>query len=47
MSDILNKILDTKHAEVIASMEQVPLVLMRQEAEQAGPPRDFTGAIRA
>jgi len=47
MSDILNKILDTKHAEVIAAMEQVPLVLMRQEAEEAGPPRDFTGAIRA
>ena len=47
MSDILNKILDTKHAEVIAAMEQMPLVLMRQEAEQAEPVRDFVGAIRA
>jgi len=47
MSDILNKILDTKHAEVIAAMEQKPLVLLRQEAEEAGPTRDFVGAIRA
>ncbi|MBU3736944.1 MAG: indole-3-glycerol phosphate synthase TrpC [Methylobacterium sp.] len=47
MSDILNKILDTKHAEVIAAMEQKPLVLMRQDAEEAGPVRDFVGAIRA
>ena len=47
MSDILHKILDTKHAEVIAAMEHKPLVMMRQEAEQAGPARDFVGAVRA
>ncbi|HEX5339149.1 MAG TPA: indole-3-glycerol phosphate synthase TrpC, partial [Gallionella sp.] len=47
MSDILKKILDTKHAEVIAAMEQKPLILMRGEAEDAPPPRDFVGAIRA
>ncbi len=46
MSDILNKILDTKHAEVIAALEQKPLILMRVEAEDAPPPRDFVGAIR-
>jgi indole-3-glycerol phosphate synthase len=47
MSDILNKILNTKHAEVIAALEQKPLALMRGEAEDAPPPRDFVGAIRA
>lgn len=46
MSDILNKILDTKHAEVIAAMEQMPLAVMRSEADKAPKPRDFIGAIR-
>lgn len=46
MSDILKKILDTKHAEVLAAMEQRPLPLMRSEAEKASKPRDFVGAIR-
>jgi indole-3-glycerol phosphate synthase len=47
MSDILKKILDTKHNEVIAAIEQKPLPLIRSEAERAGPPRDFVGAIRS
>jgi indole-3-glycerol phosphate synthase len=47
MSDILKKILDTKHAEVIAAMEQKPLRVMRSEAQDAPAPRDFVGAIRA
>jgi len=47
MSDILNKILATKHAEVTAAMAEKPLVLLRSEAEDALPPRDFVGAIRA
>ncbi len=47
MSDILNKILDTKHAEVIAAIERKPLPLIRGEAERAAPPRDFVGAIRS
>lgn len=46
MSDILNKILNTKHAEVIAEMEQKPLIMMRDEAAASPPPRDFVGAIR-
>lgn len=47
MSDILQKIIDTKHAEVTAAMEKLPLVMMRNEASNASSPRDFVGAIRA
>lgn len=47
MSDILQKILDTKHVEVTAAMEKLPLVMMRNEASNAPSPRDFVGAIRA
>ncbi len=47
MSDILKRILDTKHAEVLSAMEQKPLILMRSEAGEADPPRDFVGAIRS
>lgn len=47
MSDILKKILNTKHAEVIAAMAVKPLILMRAEAQDTSPPRDFVGAIRA
>lgn len=46
MSDILKKILNTKHAEVTAAMAEKPLVLLRGEAEDALPVRDFIGAIR-
>lgn len=46
MSDILKKILDTKHAEVAAAMAQKPLIMMRSESENADAPRDFVGAIR-
>lgn len=47
MSDILNKILVVKAQEVAAALAGKPLAAMRTEAEQAVPPRDFTGAIRA
>lgn len=47
MSDILNKILAVKSQEVAAAMLIKPLAVMRDEAEQAAPARDFTGAIRA
>jgi indole-3-glycerol phosphate synthase len=47
MSDILNKILDTKQAEVKAAMAERPLILLRAEANDAPPARDFVGAIRA
>ena len=47
MSDILNKILAVKAQEVAAALAGKPLAAMRAEAEQAGAPRDFAGAIRA
>jgi indole-3-glycerol phosphate synthase len=47
MSDILNKILDTKQAEVKAAMAERPLIVLRGEANDALPARDFVGAIRA
>ncbi|MDP2693645.1 MAG: indole-3-glycerol phosphate synthase TrpC [Gallionella sp.] len=47
MSDILNKILAVKTQEVAAALADKPLAVVRAEAEQAMPPRDFTGSIRA
>lgn len=46
MSDILNKILNTKHAEVNAAKAEKPLVQVRAEAASALPPRNFVEAIR-
>src|SRR5689334_9949333 len=46
MSDILNKILNTKHAEVNAAKAERPLVQTRDDAAKAPAPRDFVGAIR-
>lgn len=46
MSDILNKILAVKAREVAAAKQAKPLTVLRAEAEQALPVRDFTGAIR-
>jgi indole-3-glycerol phosphate synthase len=46
MSDILNKILSVKQAEVKASMAEKPLVILQREAMEMSPPRDFVGAIR-
>lgn len=47
MSDILNKILNTKRAEVQAAMVEKPLVQLRKETDKASPPRNFAGAIHA
>lgn len=47
MSDILNKILETKHAEVVAASEAKPLRQMQEEAYAAPDPRDFAGSIHA
>jgi indole-3-glycerol phosphate synthase len=47
MSDILHKILETKHAEVTAAMQRTPLIVMRDQALATDAPRDFTGSIRA
>ena len=46
MSDILNKILAVKNQEVAAALSAKPLPVIRAEAEQAVPVRDFVGAIR-
>ncbi len=46
MSDILNKILAVKSQEVAAALSAKPLPVIRAEAEQAAPARDFVGAIR-
>ncbi len=47
MSDILNKILAVKSQEVAAALSAKPLPVIRAEAEQAAPARDFVGAIRS
>jgi indole-3-glycerol phosphate synthase len=47
MSDILNKILSVKQAEVKAAMAEKPLVLLQREAMAMAPTRDFVGAIRS
>lgn len=47
MSDILKKILETKHAEVAAATEMKPLKQMQDEAHATPDPRDFAGSIHA
>ncbi len=47
MSDILEKILAVKRAEVDAAQRVCALSVLREQAESAAPPRDFTGAMRA
>jgi indole-3-glycerol phosphate synthase len=47
MSDILNKILSVKQAEVKAAMAEKSLVLLQREAMAMPPARDFVGAIRS
>jgi indole-3-glycerol phosphate synthase len=48
MSDILNKIIATKHEEIAAALAVKPLAVVEAEAEAAAQPapRDFVGAIR-
>jgi indole-3-glycerol phosphate synthase len=46
MSDILNKILAVKAQEVAAALSAKPLPVIRGEAQQALPARDFVAAIR-
>ena len=47
MSDILNKILETKRGEVAAAQANTALAAMQALAESAPKTRDFVGAIRA
>jgi len=46
MSDILNKILKTKHEELAVAQEKTPLSAIQRLSENASEPRDFVGAIR-
>ena len=47
MSDILNKILETKRLEVQAAITAKPLDALREEAYAQPDPRDFVGSIHA
>ncbi len=47
MSDILQKIVATKHEEIARASAIEPLASVRDRAASAGPPRDFVGAMRA
>jgi len=46
MSDILNKIIATKHQEIIAAQAIRPLTAVETDAAAQPAPRDFVGAIR-
>ena len=46
MSDILNKIIATKHEEVAAALATKSLAAVEAEAAAQAAPRDFVGAIR-
>jgi len=47
MSDILNKIIATKHEEIAAARAAKPLAAVEAEAVAQAAPRDFVGAIRS
>jgi indole-3-glycerol phosphate synthase len=47
MSDILNKIIATKHDEIAAAMRKKPLSAVRAEAEANRDVRDFAAALEA
>jgi indole-3-glycerol phosphate synthase len=47
MSDILNKIITTKHEEIAAARAAKPLAAVEAEAVAQAAPRDFVGAIRS
>ena len=47
MSDILQKIVATKHQEVAAAKQRTPLAHIRQDAESRVLTRDFEAALRA
>lgn len=47
MSDILNRIIATKHEEIAAARAVRPLAAVEAEAVAQAVPRDFVGAIRS
>ena len=47
MSDILQKIVATKHEEVAQAKQRSPLASIRQDAESRVLTRDFEAALRA
>jgi len=47
VSDILNKIVATKHEEVALRLKKIPFAAMRADAESRVLTRDFLGAMRA
>jgi indole-3-glycerol phosphate synthase len=47
MSDILERILAVKHAELADAKRNCPLAVVRARAGEQPPPRDFVGALRA
>lgn len=47
MSDILEKILAVKREEIVAAKHRRSFAATRSEAEKAGTPRDFVGALRS
>ena len=46
MSDILERILQTKRREVARARDARPLVALRRDADQRGDQRDFLGVVR-
>ena len=47
MTDILEKIVAVKHAEVASALNRKPLAVVRADAESRVLTRDFVGALRA
>lgn len=47
MSDILNRIIATKHEEIAAARAIKPLAAVEAGAAAQAAPRDFVGAIRS
>jgi len=47
MTDILEKIVSVKHAEVASALNRKPLAVVRADAESRVLTRDFVGALRA
>lgn len=47
MADVLERILETKRAEIRAAKAEVPLAEIERRARGAPPARDFVGALRA